>query len=251
MKIYQAECRAEEALLSLQTMRQMEVKMAEFERQLQSKRMIRVYDRIGQPAQFKPASGLNDTEIRRAWISLSALMLRNGINLEVNSPNISPRELYRFATEELFFQEIQDIRIPGMVHGFLYDDFYPDHAYNNINLVLNYCLHQLFRKDPMEWMGQFRKTGLYLNGYEGLEIEELITLANGFKERVSRFEQVEVDDVVSIVEGKRGSVKGSFRLRFRMDHAAYYLAGKWSVQLERDRDNNWYILSVEIPGIDF
>jgi hypothetical protein len=229
----------------------MQIKMVEFERQLHSTKMICIYDRIGKPDYLKKEAELSDEEIDGAWKSLCDLFHFHGISLDVCSPQVSLRELYRFATEDFFLQEIQDIRIPGMIQGFLYDDFFPDQAQDNVMLVLNHCLYQIFRKDPMEWTNSFRKKRLYLNGYEGLTVDEMVTLINGFKERVSRFELVEFTDITSHINGRHGTVRGLFRLRLRMDHAAYFLSGKWCIQLERHYHNNWKIHAVEIPGIDF
>lgn len=230
---------------------QVQIHIAEFERQFHLKRMIRIYERLGKPDHFRPAASLREEEITEAWGLLSGLLLANGIILGVCNPAVTTRELYRFATEELFGMDIQDIRSEGVIHYFVYDDFHPDHARNNVTLVLNHCLYQLFRKDPMEWVNSFRQQKLYLNGYEDLNIDEMVILINGFKERVSRFELVEFTDITSHVDGRTGMVKGSFRLKLRMDHAAYCLAGRWTVQLERNRNNKWKIHAVEIPGIDF
>ncbi|MBN8782435.1 MAG: hypothetical protein ABS85_10665 [Sphingobacteriales bacterium SCN 48-20] len=230
---------------------QVQIHIAEFERQFHLKKTIRIYERLGKPDYFQPVASLREKEVAEAWSLLSELLLVNGIMLGVCNQAITTRELYRFATEELFGMEIQDIDSEGIIHYFVYDDFHPDHAQNNVTLVLNHCLYQIFRKDPMEWVNSFRKQKLYLNGYEDLNIEEMVILINGFKERVSRFEMVEFTDISSNTDGRTGTVKGMFRLKLRMDHAAYCLGGKWTIQLERNLNNKWKIHAVEIPGIDF
>ncbi|HJT74889.1 MAG TPA: hypothetical protein VJ720_12735, partial [Chitinophaga sp.] len=49
-------------------------------------------------------------------------------SLTIDFGNLAnPRIKYAFITGELFRQEINDIRLPGMFLHFLYEEFYPDH----------------------------------------------------------------------------------------------------------------------------
>lgn len=98
----------------------------EFEKQFELNKKIKVFEKIGKPQHFKLVNEIFDAEIEKAWQTLSAHMSDYGIQLSACSPKVTSRELYRFATEELFELEIDDIDIPGMMNGFIYDEFYPD-----------------------------------------------------------------------------------------------------------------------------
>jgi len=38
--------------------------------------------------------------------------------------------LYRFITEELFKEELDDIKIEGMTHHYIYEEFHPNHEHD-------------------------------------------------------------------------------------------------------------------------
>ncbi|MEI9806727.1 MAG: hypothetical protein WDO16_01940 [Bacteroidota bacterium] len=97
-----------------------------FEDHFQDYKMIKVFDKIGRPHHFKPASEIPDDEIKKAWSELQAHLNEHSIDLDVCSPNIPVRELYRFAVEELFEQEMDDMDMPGWTTHFIYDEFHPD-----------------------------------------------------------------------------------------------------------------------------
>src|SRR5262245_37630724 len=74
-----------------------------FEEQYQNKPKLQtVFKKIGKPGGFKPVVEIPDKQIEQEWNELYHYLLEHGIDLQVCSPNIGPRELYRFATEELF-----------------------------------------------------------------------------------------------------------------------------------------------------
>lgn len=40
------------------------------------------------------------------------------------------RLIYSFITKELFYEEINDIQIPGMITNFIYEEFHPNEAHD-------------------------------------------------------------------------------------------------------------------------
>jgi hypothetical protein len=84
-----------------------------FEKQFEERKTIKVFDKIGAPLHFKPVKEIPDNDIEEAWSELRHHMNEHGIDLDVCSPNISARELYRFTTEELFEHETDDMNLPG------------------------------------------------------------------------------------------------------------------------------------------
>ncbi len=97
----------------------------QFEKQFSEKKFIRVFDKLGKPP-TKPVALIDEQEIEEEWESLNKMMLKNGIQLNAASKEISARELYRFSTEILFNNEIEEFDIPNLVSCFLYEDFFDD-----------------------------------------------------------------------------------------------------------------------------
>ncbi len=92
-----------------------------FERQAANPKYIKLYDKIRRPVHFIPVAEVADEEIEEEWEALSDFMRNYGVSLDVCSPNVSARELYRFATEELFNGQVNDMNVPGMMSCYTYD----------------------------------------------------------------------------------------------------------------------------------
>ncbi len=224
----------------------------EFEKQFEEHKTIRVFDKIEKPTHFKPAADIPDEEIEKAWEALSDLLRKHGISLDVCSPNISKRELYRFTVEELFEYEMDDIDIPGMMHGFIYDEFYPDPVYENTNAATEDCINYILRKEPMEWTPHFRKENLQLNQHVSLSEEELKIIVNMFKLAYDDLEIKEIIETESIVDENISWVTGTYNVVALSGKDACTLAGNWKVGFEKDDElGYWYINNVQVEGINF
>ncbi|MBC6490014.1 hypothetical protein BC349_03470 [Flavihumibacter stibioxidans] len=86
---------------------------------------VSVYEFIGKPV-IRKKDEIPEEELPQALLQLRELLSENGICLEVFRES-DPGVLYHFITDELFQEQIQDIRIPGMVCVFNYEDFHPNH----------------------------------------------------------------------------------------------------------------------------
>ena len=95
----------------------------EFERQFRQNRETTVRRFVGNPA-VRPLSELSDGQIAGELARLLDLLAGNSIIVHFTGP-LSAGEMYRFVAEELLDEEMDDIRIPGMTHNFLYEDFHP------------------------------------------------------------------------------------------------------------------------------
>ena len=108
-----------------------------------NKKQLTVFNKLGKPDGFKPVVEIPENRIEQEWNELYTYLLERGIDLQVCSPNVGPRELYRFATEELFRKKIQSFSIPGMMTCFIYDEFHPDHVYDNQVTAVT-CIENFF-----------------------------------------------------------------------------------------------------------
>ena len=98
------------------------------------------------------------------------------------SPKVTTRDLYRFTIEELFEHEMDDIDLPGTVSCFTYDEFHPDHEYENKRTSVEDVIQHIFENEPYQWMHHFRRENLRLNEHFPLKEDEFKTLVNRFKE---------------------------------------------------------------------
>ncbi|MFI5170958.1 MAG: hypothetical protein ACHQFW_01130 [Chitinophagales bacterium] len=101
-----------------------------FEKQYAENVKISVYDFIGKP-EIMPTDKLKDDEIKMELEKMYALLSQNGLALDVLADyENEDRLIYTFIVEELFSHMIDDIRIPGWVCNFIYEEFHPNHQYD-------------------------------------------------------------------------------------------------------------------------
>jgi len=100
----------------------------EFERQYQSAKRATVRERAGSP-DVKPLSELTSEELDSALFLLLKRLEAHSIEVDFLC-EVEPAEQYRFLTEELLNEEMDDIRIPGMTSHFIYEEFHPNAEYD-------------------------------------------------------------------------------------------------------------------------
>lgn len=99
-----------------------------FEHAWKDAEQISLYEFLGNPPFRKPEE-LSDDEICTELNRLYELMNQQGVGLDTIC-DVSDAELYRFITEELFQQQIDDMHIPGMMTNFIYEEFHPNHEHD-------------------------------------------------------------------------------------------------------------------------
>ena len=225
--------------------------LIEFEKQFDSSKTITVFDKIGKPAQFKPSGEITDMEIGQAWNELLGYMSNHGIELSASSPNVSDRELYRFAIEELFDHEMDDINIPGMVNGFIYDEFHPDYIYDNTRYAVDDCMKLILQKDSAEYMPNLAKK-VILNNHLSLDEENFKAIINRFKDA---FDDIVLDTITTencVIEEDICTVKGNYEATGFIANETVHWNNNWIILFHFNDDYGyWLITSIQIVGIAF
>ena len=224
----------------------------EFEKQAEYPTYVKVYDKIGKPTHFRPVTEIADDEMEMAWDELSGYLYDHGVSIDVCSPNVSIRELYRFTTEELFQEQMTDINIPGMISGFIYDEFHPDPVFDNSRVAIEECMEYILEKMPFQWTHNFRKENLRLNNISPLTIEEFTIIINRFKLAHDDLVITNLEKLDCTVKEKESWVTGIYDVRATAGKECFSLTGSWKVGFEKDDEMGyWYIHSVDIGGIHF
>jgi hypothetical protein len=97
----------------------------QFEEVWEDVKYIKVYDLLGRP-NYKTIQDLQSNQVGKELDRLLILMTRKGICLDVLG-EYETELIYRFVTEELFKHETTDMRLPGMITHFIYEEFHPNH----------------------------------------------------------------------------------------------------------------------------
>ena len=222
-----------------------------YEKQAAERKMIKVFDRIERPAHFKPVAEIRDNEIDTAWDELDSYLNKYHIDLAVCSPNISNRELYRFATEELFDYEMNDIFIPGGMTCFTYDEFYPDHIYDNTRTALEDGIQCILKKTDFNWMPMLKKEDLCINDHYPLSEKEYINIIKRFKKAYEDIKPYDLATTDCQIVDANCHVKGTYDVTLVLPSEEVNVKGNWLVEFEFDDFGFWEIYHVYIEGINF
>jgi hypothetical protein len=87
---------------------------------------VTVYDRIGKP-DYKSAAEMEAAELKDSVQQLLELLNQHQINLDFTDGPYEDATVYRFITEELFNQEVEKDPVDGMIMGYIYEEFHPNH----------------------------------------------------------------------------------------------------------------------------
>lgn len=99
-----------------------------FENAYQNAEPMLLYDFIDRP-DFIAVEEIPDSQISTELEKIMDILNKNGIQLDTLC-DVEEREIYRFVTQELFTHEMDNMRIPGMMTCFIYEEFHPNHEYD-------------------------------------------------------------------------------------------------------------------------
>ena len=96
----------------------------EFERQYQKASRVKVRESIGD-LDVKPLAQIPPEQLESEVNKLLDALEPHSIAVHFDR-EITVEETYRFLSEDLMNEEIDEIRIEGMTHNFIYSEFYPE-----------------------------------------------------------------------------------------------------------------------------
>jgi hypothetical protein len=222
----------------------------EFEKQSAECRQIKIFEKVGSPSHFKKPDELLEKDIDKAWKELQEWLADHAIELLVFSPNVSTRELYRFCWEELFELEMDDLVVPGMMNCFVYDEFHPDHKYENTRIAVEECLKCFFGDQefaPFHYAGSLK-----LNNHDELSQQSLKYIVNNFRYSYDSISMRQVEAKNCVVSENHSIVSGIYEIVVNKFGRDTVKRGNWKVELEANPDHGlWQITSIDIKGIRF
>ncbi len=96
----------------------------EFERQYEAAKTVTIREFLGDP----PIRRLDDIPpglVRKELLRVMAVMADKNVYLDFE-PDVPPETIYLFLTTRFLDHEMDDIRIEGMEHHFIYEEFLAD-----------------------------------------------------------------------------------------------------------------------------
>ncbi|HQU35584.1 MAG TPA: hypothetical protein PLR65_03250 [Anaerolineales bacterium] len=228
--------------------------IAEFERQFENARRISVRERIGNPA-IKSLTEIPESELETELDQLLELLAENNIAIDFIH-EIDDRDAYRFITEELLDETTDDIRIPGMISHFIYEEFHPNDE-DDITQAIDEFLYALFKdqlreKDSMAYYTLSKENMRDSRG-------ELITLEQ-FKQSVTDFYEkypvlmnhsIDVTNINIDGDNADAEVQMLWHAIPKNESAVVKHEGISKFRLERSVYGGWDITQVNMVGWDF
>lgn len=207
---------------------------------------ISVYEFIGSPA-YRKVEEIPDEEIEAALDAIIEIM--NKYNVIVDTIcDVEERELYRFITEELFKHFTNDVRIEGMKHYFIYEEFHPNHEYD----IKNHCIdfvNSVLDKEK-DWMPDFLGLAKEIETTEGLlDNKVVINKIEVFRDAFSGF-STNIFDVKTIT-----IMDDTAEFNFEIDYIANIEGTVETIEYKGDgslflknENGYWNIYKINVPG---
>lgn len=227
----------------------------EFEKQFDNAKRTTVWEYMGKPS-FKTKDELKPHEISKELERLYELMDEKGISLSTLC-DVEDAELYRFITEELFQEEMDDIRIPGMMSCFTYEEFHPN-AKLDIQDAIDYFFRMTMGK--MENIGGDGYDMLYIDTENhrdsaGNKIEKQIVIdsINNFLGSFDKFEVVTYNEKTFEINEKETDAQVTFSIHFKglyeNSSDSYDFRGDGCFKLKPGEYGGWEMYHIVLPGL--
>lgn len=210
-----------------------------------------VFEVLGRPQHFPNVDVVSDDEITEVLQDLLHYMQERGIELTVFSPNVTAREIYRFVTQELFEHRMLHMNMPGMITCFIYDEFHPDHPYENSRTAVNECLKEIFQDEELNWTFQYEQS-VSINNHRDLSIDSLRRLINSFKKKYDHIEPMSLETRECVITGDHCFVSGNYEICFTTKEEHLLRLGQWRIDFRYwDELDIWMIYEIQVDGIEF
>jgi hypothetical protein len=221
--------------------------ITEFERQFENAAEISVRERIGNPM-LRPLSDIPDAELETELDQLLELLYANNIVVDFIN-EVDDREAYRFISEELLDEMMDDIRIPDMYNHFTYEDFHPNDE-EDVKQWAEEFLHAFFEHDDEMLTLALAKEGLKDLQGRPISPEE-------FKAMVDEFHAKHIAIMAFSVQVEQASVDGDYA-QVKVTTAWQGLkndgksivrkTGSSKIFLVRSPYSGWDVIQAEIAG---
>jgi hypothetical protein len=221
--------------------------ISEFERQYAANGQITVREFVGNP-EVRPLIEIPPEELPDAAEALLQLLLQNNIVIEFDR-DVSDAEVYRFITDELFREKMDNIRIDQMMHTFVYDEFHPDestHVRRGAEMFLNAIF---FRDRHIVWQMLSKKQVSGNNGTM-LNAEDFMRRLEAFYREVPSFTSHMLEIVSCDLDTPHASVTASLTWAGMTTDRSRPTGGSGiaEVRFSTNPAGEWDVVGVKLPG---
>ncbi len=228
----------------------------EYEKQFENAKTVTVWEYMDKP-EYKMLDELKPHEISNELKHLFEVMDKNNISLSTLC-EVEDSEIYRFITEELFQHEMDDMRIPGMMCCFTYEEFHPN-ATLDIEQAIDYFFRMTMGK--MENIGGTGYDMLYVDTDNNkdsagnkLDKQNVIDSINNFLDTFDSFEVVTYVEKTFEINPEKTDAIVTFTIHYKglyeNSSEAFDFKGDGCFKLKPSKYGGWDMYHVNLPGLN-
>jgi hypothetical protein len=225
--------------------------ITEFERQFENAKQITVRERIGNPA-IRLLTEIPESELEAELDGLLELLDQNNIAIDFIHEQ-DDHETYRFITEELLDEMTDDIRIPGMISHFIYEEFHPNDQ-DDVEQAADEFLYALFKQELKDEDSMFYHTVSKENMHDAegnpINLEQFKKMVTDFYDAwlVISDHSIEVTRVIVDGDNATADVHTVWHAIREGENAVIKNEGVSKFKLERSIYGGWDIIQANIAG---
>lgn len=218
----------------------------EFERQFEAAGQTTVGKYVGEPV-LKRVEDISPEEFADELDRVMEILASNNIEVHFNG-SVPACVRYRFITEELLKEQMDDIRVEGMTQHFVYEEFHPNQKLD-AELEAELFLRELLSHEAESRLLAFSNQELY--GPDGSPVtpEWMVERVEAFRGTVAVFLEKDIGKAEATIEGEYANVEIQARwegLRAETMEPVE-MEGTARVRLKRE-DEQWCIVQASLPG---
>lgn len=226
-----------------------------FEEQFDNAIRTTVWEYMDKP-DYKTANELKPHEISKELERLIELLEKSNISLSTLC-EVEDAELYRFITEELFQEEMDDIRIPGMMSCFTYEEFHPN-AKLDIKQAIDYFFRMTLGK--MENIGGVGYDLLYVDtenhqdsAGNKIDKQKVVDSINHFLDSFDKIEVSAYNEKTFEINQEKTDARVTFSIHFKglyeNGSKTYDFKGDGCFKLRPGEYGGWEMYHIDLPGL--
>lgn len=219
----------------------------EFERQLEHAPRITVREFLGNPT-FIPFEEISPERLESELDNALEFLSLHGISVDC-LVDVSNEDLYRFVSTELMDEELDDIKIEGMRHCFIYEEFHPNDEYEAKNTA-DHFLWDLFERHEEYVVRGFAEDEVYDPLGRRITRDELGNLVRSFYDRHAVFTGHRIEYIACSLEGDYASVtlEGEWSGLIAGSMKPVWHSGTTVLRMKKSPHGGYDVIQANIPG---
>jgi hypothetical protein len=218
----------------------------EFERQFEQAGQTTVGKYIGDPV-LKRSDEIVPEELDDELGRLMEILASNNVEVHFDG-SVSTVERYRFITEELLKEEMDDIRVEGMTQHFIYEEFHPNEQLD-AELEAEMFIRELLCHEAESRLLSFSNQELYDPDGAPVSPEWMLERVEAFRSTVAVFLDKELGKAAGKIENGYATVEIPVRWEGLQAETMEPVEteGVARVRLRRE-DEQWCVVGASLPG---